>query len=393
MPHIKIAEPLRILVWSPYGACVKSGGSGLSASRLYSSDRSKKIRVTLAHGLRNHPEAPEFDDCIFISPLSRPSSTFNHIKFIVYSIFWLILNAKNFDIFHGIDTFEATVTPAVWAKRLGMKVIVKPASIRSGTASTKSWRKIFGRPARRLKSMKDFDKIISISSSISENLLNAGIPPENLAKIPNGVDVERFTTISKERRLAAREKIGIGVSPFIILCVCGIRPVKRIEWLIRSIAAIDCESSPTELHIVGPAADPKYAKSLSNLVAELSLQENVVFHPETVMPEEYYRAADIFCLVSSYEGLSNSLLEAMASALPVISTPVSGSLDLIINEENGFIIENQNDLEMRIKEVQSNRYLAQELGRKARKTVVNKYSQPLIWDKYLDVFTEARRVE
>jgi len=104
----------------------------------------------------------------------------------------------------------------------------------------------------------------------------------------------------------------------------------------------------------------------------------------------YLNAADLFVLPSKFEGLSNSLLEAMACVLPVISTRVGGSIDIIEDGINGLLVDvdNGEQLTQAISKVLKDPLLGKTMGENARKTIEASYDLNKIADKYLELYKE-----
>ena len=137
--------------------------------------------------------------------------------------------------------------------------------------------------------------------------------------VPYGVDIDAFTI--KEYHEAG--------NPIRFLYVGGLEATKGSYYILEAFKTLDRED--VALICVG---DCGYAKD------ELAKYKNVEFKgfvPSTQMPN-VYKAADVYIIPSLYEGLSRSLVEAMASGLPAIASTSSGGLDLVCQGENGFII-------------------------------------------------------
>ena len=98
------------------------------------------------------------------------------------------------------------------------------------------------------------------------------------------------------------------------------------------------------------------------------------------MPE-IYRQADVYIQPSLWEGFSLSLLEGMASGLPVIATKYSCAPDVVTDYEEGFVIEPRNieDFKSKVLWFTEHRNLIQIMGQKARKKAQN-----ISWEKYYD---------
>ncbi len=151
-----------------------------------------------------------------------------------------------------------------------------------------------------------------------------------LVRICNGVDTDRFSP----KRIGAEDgdKIIIG-------CVGRIEEVKNHQLLIQAYAEV-LKRHPqwrdtTELQIVGAGSQ---LSNIKQLIADLSIVENVTLIGEKMDTAAIYKNWHIYCLPSLAEGISNTILEAMASGLPIVATNVGGNSDLIAENVNGFLV-------------------------------------------------------
>ena len=105
---------------------------------------------------------------------------------------------------------------------------------------------------------------------------------------------------------------------------------------------------------------------------------------------DYLNVSNLFVLPSRFEGLSNSLLEAMACGLPVISTSVGGSIDIIDDGINGLLIDVDNEAQLiqSMSRVLNDSMLANTLGEHARKTIEKDYALEKITDKYIALYKD-----
>ena len=171
------------------------------------------------------------------------------------------------------------------------------------------------------------DAVIANSSGLKQLAIEF-MPGLDIKVIPNGIDTDKFYP----------EKSSLK-NPLKLLTVCRLISRKRIDLLIHALASARAKGQDIELNIVG---DGNLMSSLKSLTEHLSLYGKVHFfgriEPEK-MPE-IYRSNDIFIMASQHEGMSNAMLEAMASGLPIITTRCEGAEELI--ENNGIIVENAN---------------------------------------------------
>jgi glycosyltransferase involved in cell wall biosynthesis len=152
------------------------------------------------------------------------------------------------------------------------------------------------------------------------------MPELDIKVIPNGIDTAKFHPTQKQ----ALEK------PLRLLTVCRLISRKRIDLLIRAAACARELGLDVRLDIAG---EGNLMKQLQTLAKELNISENVVFMgrvPAEQMPQ-VYRQHDVFIMSSAHEGMSNAMLEAMASGLPIVTTKCEGVDELVA--DNGIVVE------------------------------------------------------
>lgn len=121
-----------------------------------------------------------------------------------------------------------------------------------------------------------------------------------------------------------------------IISVGRLYPQKNQEMMIRAFAKVADEFPNWQLVIYG---EGPLRESLELIVESLEMQDRVLLPGRTEHVIEELRKSKIFCMSSDYEGMSNSMIEAICVGLPIISTKVSGTEDLIRDEENGLLVE------------------------------------------------------
>ena len=170
----------------------------------------------------------------------------------------------------------------------------------------------------------------------SEGLRNRALkfmPSAKIDVIPNGVDTEGFSTLKNASESETIRLVTVG----------RLSVTKRVEILIDAIDILNKQGCKIFFKIVGGG---QLLQKLKQMVTEKNLDSIVVFTGR-IDPEEMpqiYQQNDIFISASKMEGMSNAMLEAMASGLPVITTRCEGAEELIA--DNGLIIENANSQEI-----------------------------------------------
>ncbi len=237
--------------------------------------------------------------------------------------------------------------------------------------------------------LKGVDAYAAISELERGQLIRWGLPADRIERVPNGIALAEFDP-PVDPPAEFREAWGLR-SPLVALYVGGFFENKRVDRLVRALAARDGRWG---LVVYGPdrAAPPFDAGSVGRLAAEL----RVPFRWMGVRPRPEVRAAlraaDLVALGSSYEGFGLLLLEAMASARPFVSFDVGVARELAetgagrvvgtVSEFGGALAEYE-DAERRA--------ASGAMGRAA----VSRWSDQAMVDRYLAVYGRAmaRRAE
>lgn len=178
--------------------------------------------------------------------------------------------------------------------------------------------------------------------------------------IPNGVDLQAF----KGPTLHAQ---GRTLSDLTILFVGRLEKQKNLEILIRALA--DLKIGDVRLLFVGRGS---LKEELIKLADKLNINLEIINSiPNDQLPK-IYQKADIFILPSLIEGHPKALLEAMACGLPCVASDISGIRDIIINNENGLLVEpTSEEIIGGLRRLIDDNNLRTRLGETARKTVEN----------------------
>lgn len=333
--------PLRVLLWSVKGAGLRYGGPGTSAYRLYSRSRPGQFEITLAHGMPDQIRYPLFRAEHLVHPFH--TRTLAQVRFLQASRAWVREHARGFDVFHGLQAFEPTVTPAVEAERCGLPAFVKPAAWRTDLADKPGWRARLGVTRRRRRRVRSLSGIIAISNLIAEELRSYGIPESKIACIPNGVDTDHFRPVANEdekRRL--RAQLGWPTDRVILLFVGAIIERKQPHCLLDAVHAAQRRGGDLGLHLVlvGPEYESAYAAGMRRRARELGIEGRITWAGYLENVADALRAADVYALISTSEGMPNALLEAMATGLPCVASAISGVTDIIdADDGNGVRID------------------------------------------------------
>jgi glycosyltransferase involved in cell wall biosynthesis len=224
--------------------------------------------------------------------------------------------------------------------------------------------------------------------AISQGTFNAildtfKISNDNVELIINAIDCSKFENdldIARKKR-----EIGISETMKIIGCVANLRRQKNHANLLKAYKIIRREHSKTCLLIVGEGVQET---NLKRLVKDLNIEEDVYFLGARLDVPELMKIMDVYCLASYFEGLPLTLLEAMASEIPVVGTNVDGIKEVIKHENNGLLAENDNEIDLSkcIQKILNDVELRNRLVKNAKEILINTYSKDKWVKKYENLF-------
>ncbi len=172
--------------------------------------------------------------------------------------------------------------------------------------------------------------VIAVSQELRREVLHLGVPPDKVRCIPNGVDCRLFSATGSHQP----DKEG-----WRLLYVGRFVEAKGLRVLLAALAKVRSQGRQVSLTLVGGHPATGTADPFLPQVRALNLSAQVSF--EDALPWEdlppYMAAADLFVLPSFSEGLTTSLVEAMACGLPVVATRCGGPEE-VVNEEVGRLV-------------------------------------------------------
>ncbi len=176
-------------------------------------------------------------------------------------------------------------------------------------------------------------RVISVSHATAKWLVEKrGVPAKKVVVIPYGVNLDLYKAGENPE---LRKKLGIEPDARVVGVVARLHPQKGHRYLIEAAPGIVARHPKTKFVIVG---DGELREELKNLARQRGVAEHFMFLGFRKDVKDLLRTFDVFCLPSLYEGLPNVVLEAMATAKPVVATAVDGTPELIVNDETGYLV-------------------------------------------------------
>lgn len=178
------------------------------------------------------------------------------------------------------------------------------------------------------------DRFVCVSDDLRRWLTSTvGIAERKVVTVHNGVDIDRFQVPARD---VARRQLGLGATEFIIGTVGRLDPVKDHLSLLNAFAPIAKRSPKARLLVVGGGP---MRQIIESQILSLGFSGQVLLLGDRGDVETIMNALDVFALTSIAEGISNTILEAMASRLPVVATRVGGNPELVQDGTTGQLVE------------------------------------------------------
>jgi sugar transferase (PEP-CTERM/EpsH1 system associated) len=232
------------------------------------------------------------------------------------------------------------------------------------------------------------DAVFTVTRELREfHASQAWVVPEKIRVIYNGVDTQRFFPCP-EARVSLRKKHSVPENRFIVGTVGRIVPIKDHPTLLRALEKLLRSGIDAHALIVGSGPELERNRQLVN--ASKYIQGRVTFIGSSDEVPELFNTMDVFALPSISEGMSNTLLEAMASGLPVIATGVGGNTEVIEEGRSGSLFPpgNADVLAERLALLASSESLRKAHGVAARLRAVERFSLDRMLRDYSDLYLE-----
>lgn len=260
------------------------------------------------------------------SPLSK-----NNIK--AFGQLKKVIESGNYDIVHCHTPNASVITRLVcrkFRKRTGLKVFYTAHGFHFYKGAPKlNWMVYY--PVEKFCS-RYTDKLITINKEDYELAKNK-FKAKEVHYVPGvGIDLSRFENVQVDRN-AKRREIGVPEDAFLLFSVGELNENKNHQVIIKAMAQIN----DTKLHYAIAGVGDKH-DYLIELAESLGLADRVHLLGYRKDVAELNKSADLFCFPSLREGLSVSLMEAMASSMPVICSLIRGNVDLM-NHFQGFLFD------------------------------------------------------
>jgi glycosyltransferase involved in cell wall biosynthesis len=225
---------------------------------------------------------------------------------------------------------------------------------------------------------------VAVSDEVKNSMVRIiGPIGDKTTVICNGVDTERYQ--QPIDRAAVRQQIDIAEEDYLIIVLATFKKQKGHRYLIEAMSSL-VQKHP-QLHTIF-VGDGPLREEIEIQIAELNLGNHIHLLGSRHDIPQLLGASDLFVLPSLWEGLAMALLEGMATGLPVVASEVSGTIQVVIPGETGFLVP-PGDVEClgeAIEKLLCDPTLAQAMGAAGRKRVQAEFSARKQADEHLALY-------
>jgi glycosyltransferase involved in cell wall biosynthesis len=233
--------------------------------------------------------------------------------------------------------------------------------------------------------LKKADAFSAISPEIASEWISSKVPLNKIHLIPNGVDTTRFAPVNAKQKSFLREKLNLPQAAIIAIYTGRLVSYKGLPLLLKVWDEIRCRHESVILLLAGTGGLDIHncEAQLRDYVTSAGLGKNVCFLGSIQNIPEYLQAADLFVFPTENDAFPSSIVEAMACALPVVTTPVGAIKTIVAHQETGLIVQpgNRQQLYEALVAIVSDKTLAFHKGQAGRRIVQARYSDGILMRK------------
>ncbi|MEW6328838.1 MAG: glycosyltransferase family 4 protein [Candidatus Micrarchaeota archaeon] len=368
---------------------ITQGGGGACAAQLVGALVKKGVSVSVITRAEENSKGE-----IFRIPVYRTG--FAYLGFreskITHSIFalptaFLVFSRERFDVLHSHNP-PAALTATIISKLFRTPQLLTMHGPWAGVRMNPLTR-LLGRLIEGL-CVHLADRVTCDSRALIEEMARIyKVKSGKLAYIPNAVDVSIFKPLDKKK---AREKLNLETGGKIILYTGRFVREKGLPFLLDASEEIFRRNPGSRILLVGGGFDEHIVKNWIEKNPKFAKSIRVLPYARYELMPHVYSACDVFVLPSLAEGMSRSVMEAMACGLPVVATRVGGNPELV-QKDTGILVEPENPAQLSgaVCELLGNEKKSKLFGKRAREFIAKNMSVEHRVGAFLKIYAEMTK--
>ena len=286
-----------------------------------------------------------------------------------------LLSRRELDVVNTHSSTDSWLAALACATLARAPAIVRTRHISAPAPRNAATRWLYTRAAER---------IVTTGERLRAQVLEeTGADPARVVSIPTGIDLARFRP---GERALARERLGLPREARLVGIVATLRSWKGHRDLIEAVAEL-----PRDVVLVIVGDGPQRA-ALEAQAAGLAAGSRVRFAGQQADVAPWMQALDLFCLPSyANEGVPQALMQAMACALPVVTTPVGSIGEIVADGETGVLVPPRDVERLRaaLRTLLDDAPRREALGRSAREAALRRFGEDAMVERMVEVFRAA----
>lgn len=332
-------------------------------------ERGHRVELVGPAQARILAEAPRFGVAAYGLPIERKG-----VRGLGAMRCWL--RRRYYDVVNTHSSTDSWLTALACAS-LGLRTpLVRTRHISAPIADNAATRWLYTRATT---------KIVTTGEALRQCLIAANrYPPQRVISVPTGIETTRFCPGDQ---MSARAELGLETGVRIIGIVATLRSWKGHHHLIEACSQL--ADHDWRLVILGDGPRREY---LEKMILRLGLGERIRMLGYRRDPERWLRALDVFCLPSyANEGVPQALIQAMLSAVPIVTTPVGGITEAVTDGEHALVVAaaRPDVLAAAIRRILADPALALRLGAAARVRALSRFGREHMLSNMERVFAEV----
>ena len=228
------------------------------------------------------------------------------------------------------------------------------------------------------------DRLVGNSASVVEFYRELGVPSEKLACVCNGIESESTPRIARAELLA---ELNLAPDSFVVGFIGRLAKQKRVEDLIWMVEILRQIRPQLQLVLIG---DGPERERLEQFTRDIHCDQHVTFLGHRDDAARFLPACNVFGLASSFEGMSNSIMEAMLAGLPIVASDIPPNRELVSQSETGFLFKLADTVGIMqfVRRLIDEPGLAERLGQAGRARIQRNFSVSKMVDGYANIYRE-----
>jgi glycosyltransferase involved in cell wall biosynthesis len=227
------------------------------------------------------------------------------------------------------------------------------------------------------------DRVFAVSADLGRHLVSEGFPGSAVQVAPNGIDPGPEVTEAARRQ--ARQALSLSSRAVAFGTVARLAPVKDLTTLVDAFVSVRVAVPEARLVIVG---DGPERERLETLARRLGIADAVILAGLRSDARMLMPGFDVYVNSSRYEGMSLTILEAMAASLPIVATRVGGNPEIVLDGWTGVLVPSRDPdaLAAAMRTLVASADQRKAMGLAGRARVVREFSMTRMLDRYLDAY-------